>query len=87
MANHPSRSKLTRTVTLKITRGGGLVRCQNATTSDLAVRVERVPLSVSDARVAVQLRKVVLLPPGGPWAVSWSRLADAVQGSVLRDCK
>lgn len=87
MANHPNRSRNNRTVTLKITEGGGLARAGDASDSDLAIRVVGVPSDVPDAHVAVQVRKVVLLPVGGPWRVSWERLADARQGSVLRDCK
>lgn len=87
MANHPNRSRRNRVVTLKIVSGGVLVRCDNDSTSDLAIRVTAVPSDVPDHRVATQLRKVVLLPVGGPWLVRWERLADARQGSVLRDCK
>lgn len=87
MTNHPNRSKRARTVTLKIVSGGGVVRCDDATTSDLAIRVTQVPGVVPDHRVAMQVRKVVLLPVGGPWVVAWERLADARQGSILRGCK
>lgn len=87
MTNHPNRSKKLRTVTYKIVSGGGLARCQDGTASEIAIRVTGVPDNVRDTHVMIQLHKVVLLPPGGPWLVRWERLADAVQGSVLRDCK
>lgn len=87
MTNHPNRSKRARIVALKIVAGGGVVRCDDATTSNLAIRVTQVPADVPDHRVATQVRKVVLLPVGGPWVVAWERLADARQGSILRDCK
>lgn len=87
MTNHSNRSRKNRTVTYKIVDGGGLARCSDETQSDLAIRVTGVPSDVRDATVMVRLHKVVLLPTGGPWLVRWERLADARQGSVLRDCK
>lgn len=90
MSNHPNRSgmsKPTRVVTYKITPGGELTRCQEGTTSDLAIRVTGVPQDVRDAAVMVQLHKVILLPTAGPWLVRWDALAAAVQGAILRDCK
>ncbi len=87
MGNHPNRSKRHRVVTYKIVEGGGLARCSDGSTSDLAIRVTGVPDNVRDAAVMVALHKVVLLPPCGPWLVRWDRLADAQQGSILRDCK
>lgn len=86
MANHPNRVRESRTVTVKIVEGGGMVRCSDGTTSELAIRVSDVPSSVRDADVLIQLRKVVLLPTGGPWLVSWPRIADARQGAIIRNC-
>lgn len=87
MTNHPNRSRKHRVVTLKIVEGGYVVRVDDATTSDLAIRVTGVPADVRDSAVATKVNKVVLLPMGGPWVVAWERLADAVQGAILRDCK
>lgn len=87
MTNHPNRSRHNRTVTLKIVAGGSLVRCQDRTESDLAIRVVGVPKGVPDHRVMAQVHKVVLLPTGGPWLVRWENLADAPQGAILRGCK
>lgn len=87
MTNHPSRKREQRVVTYKIVEGGGLARCSEDTTSDLAIRVTGVPANVRDAAVMVQLHKAVLLPTGGPWIVRWERLSDAPQGAILRDCK
>ena len=86
MTDH-DHSKSSRAVTFKITAGGGLVRCATEATSDLAIRVTGVPDDVRDAAVMVAVRKVVLLPTGGPWMVPWDRLVDARQGSILRDCR
>lgn len=49
MTNHPNRSRKNRTVTYKIVEGGGLCRCPDETTSDLAIRVTGVPADVRDA--------------------------------------
>lgn len=87
MTNHPDRSRKNRVVTLKIVEGGYVARCNDATTSDLAIRVTGVPADVRDSAVATKINGVVLLPVGGPWIVRWERLADARQGSILRDCK
>lgn len=87
MTNHPNRSRKHRVVTLKIVEGGYVVRVDDATTSDLAIRVTGVPADVRDSAVATKVNKVVLLPMCGPWVVAWERLADAVQGAILRDCK
>lgn len=87
MTNHPNRSRRNRVVTLKITEGGYVARADDASTSDLAIRVTNVPADVPDHRVATAVNKVLLLPVGGPWVVAWERLADAQQGAILRDCK
>jgi len=87
MANHPNRSRKSRTVTFKIVEGGGLARCDNASTSDLAIRVTGVPADVADVKAMIQLKKVILLPTRGPWVVTWERLADAPQGAILRNCQ
>ena len=87
MTNHPNRSRKNRVVTLKIIEGGYVVRVDDATTSDLAIRVTGVPADVRDRAVATKVNGVVLLPMGGPWIVAWERLSDARQGSILRDCK
>lgn len=87
MGNHPNRSRKNRVVTLKIVEGGYVTRADDATTSDLAIRVTGVPSDVLDSTVATKINRVVLLPMGGPWVVAWERLADAVQGAILRDCK
>lgn len=87
MTNHPNRSKRVRTVALKIVYGGGVVLVDDRTASDLVIRVSGVPADVPAHRVASQIRRVVLLPVGGPWIVAWERLSDATQGSVLRDCR
>jgi len=87
MGNHPNRSRHLRTVTLKISDGGRMVACHPESTDDLCMRVTDVPRDVSDAVVATKLWRLSWLPVGGgPWTVTWERIADAAHGSILKDC-
>lgn len=80
-------SKYERTITFKITNGGYVVRVDNETTSDMAIRVTGVPHDVRDSTVATKINRVVILPMVGPWTIPWERLAPVKQGDILRDCK
>jgi hypothetical protein len=84
MANHPNRSKQTRTVALKIATDGTYVQVVPNNTSDLVTLVTSVPASVATTAVVQRLNTMTLLPMTGPWTISWDRLAGAELYSILK---
>lgn len=74
----------TRTVTLKIGPGGHMVACHPGTTSDLAIRVTDVPETTPAHVVHRKLTQISWMPMTGPWVVTWPRIANAAQGTLIR---